>query len=978
MKPHRLRPGKRRRREGPLPTDVERVIRMPIWDTTLFDDVWYRNQLLASSSPDPRALSGPYWDLPEHFLSLGADLGIDPSPVFSTSWYQAANADVHASGLNPLVHFMSYGAREGRSPHPLFDPSYYLAQEPALGDSDERRDNPLLHYVRNADAFGMDPHPLFQAAWYRERYRHDRALAGMNPLVHYITSGARDRNWPNELFDPDFYLGQDPSLRDDPIALRNPLVHYVLHGAAEGRDPHPSFKGSRYLAANPDVAAAGLNPLAHYLVAGRLEGRDATGSMSRHWLATAHQQALPDEPPPGTDCLEPASAADPDRARIDRAQRAQERLAQFLASSERIRLPSAERAEVTVVVVVWNQAHFTLACLESLARSITPMRLVVIDNASTDRTADLLDRVEGAHVVRNTSNLGFVEAVNAGLEASTTAFTLLLNSDATVAEDTIRHALRAARDPSVGAVAARILQTTGLLQEAGSFLWRDGSAEGYLRGHPATTGAAMHRRDVDFGSGAFLLLRTSVARRLGGLDKAFKPAYGEEVDLCLRMRAAGYRTVYDPRVVVEHVEFASSSDPSAALALQAEHRHLIEQRHSQALTHRPLGDMRMAHRVAHWSTRDRPGVVVVDDRIPFIHEGSGNPRAREVLRAITSSRHGPTLLAPTNQEPFADWAPVWAEFGLDLEVYPEARMTGLGRLLEQHAGRYDTIWVSRSHNLRRLLAAEQQRPGLLDGVRVIFDAEAVTAVREAQQAALAGMPWGDDQTATAVAAECATARRADVVLAVNDLEAGMFRAHGSSNVHVLGIALEVRPTRSGFADRSGLVFVGRMAEEDSPNVDSIRWFLRDVWPLWPRPSRPTLTLVGRIQPFLAEEFSSQGARITGPVDDIRPYLDAARAFLAPTRFAAGVPHKVYEAAAAGIPVVSTPLLAEQLGWTAGRDLHVAQDPVGFAAAIDRLLASPEAWGAVRDSALVRVADDCSPARFAATIRHVLAGTLVRR
>ncbi|CAB4974011.1 MAG: glycosyltransferase [Actinobacteria bacterium] len=718
-----------------------------------------------------------------------------------------------------------------------------------------------------------------------------------------------------------------------------------------------------------------MNPLAHYLIAGRSEGRDPTGDTCSGRLAAKHPQARLEGQSTNTDLIEPA-AADLDRAKADRAQQARVRLAQFLESSERIRLPQTELPEVTVIVVVWNQAHFTLACLESVACSITPALVVVIDNASTDQTADLLDRVEGAQVVRNTSNLGFVEAVNAGLQASTTPFTLLLNNDATISANAIQQALEVARDPSVGAVAARILMPTGLLQEAGSFLWRDGSAQGYLRGQSATIGAAMHRRDVDFGSGAFLLLRTEVAHNLGGFEEAFKPAYGEEVDLCLRMHAAGYRTVYDPRVVVEHVEFASSTDPSAALALQDAHRHLIEERHKPALTHRPLGDLKMAHRVAHWATRDRPGVLVVDDRIPFMHEGSGNPRAREVLLAITSSNRGPTLLAPTSQDLFTDWAPVWDEFGLELEVYPEAGMAGLERLLQQHAGRYDRIWVSRNHNLHRLLAAEQQNPGLLDGVRLLYDAEAVTAVRGAQQAVLAGTPWTDDHAAAAVAAECAGARRADAVLAVNEAEADLFRAHGARNVQVLGHALDVCPSPSAFADRSGLVFVGRMAEEDSPNIDSLRWFLREVWPLWLKRDRPALTLVGRIQPDLAEEFSAQGARITGPVDDIRPYLDSARVFLAPTRFAAGVPLKVLEAAAAGIPVVATPLLVEQLGWTAGRDLHAAIDPLGFAVAVNRLLTSPQTWGTVREAALARVREDCDPALFAATIHQVLDGTSI--
>lgn len=336
------------------------------------------------------------------------------------------------------------------------------------------------------------------------------------------------------------------------------------------------------------------------------------------------------------------------------------------------------------------------------------------------------------------------------------------------------------------------------------------------------------------------------------------------------------------------------------LSLQEEHRTVLEQRYRVVLADRPLGDLKQAHRVAHWPTHGMPGVLVLDDRIPFPDQGSGNPRARDVLRQIIEGHVRPTLLAPTHQEPFADWEPVWAEFGLDLEIYPEPGMAGLDRVLDQHTSRYDTVRVSRNHNLLGLLTAEERYPGLLDGVRVIYDAEAVTATREAQQAALLGEPWTPEKVEAAVAAEASAARRADVVLAVNELEANLFRSHGARDVRVLGHALGVRPGPAVFADRAGLVFVGRMVEEDSPNVDSLRSFLDEMWPLWPEETRPSLTLVGRIAPPLEAEFTAAGARFTGPVEDVRPYLDAARVFLAPTRFAAGVSHKVHEAATADV------------------------------------------------------------------------------
>ena len=298
-------------------------------------------------------------------------------------------------------------------------------------------------------------------------------------------------------------------------------------------------------------------------------------------------------------------------------------------------------------------------------------------------------------------------------------------------------------------------------------------------------------------------------------------------------------------------------------------------------------------------------------------------------------------------------------------------MAGLGRVLEQHAGRYRTLWVSRYHNMRAVLAAEERHPGLLDGVQVVYDAEAITALRDAQEAARKGTPWTDEHVAKAVATEASAARRADVVLAVNEAEAAVFSAYGARDVRVLGHGLEVRPGSASFEAREGLVFVGRMVEADSPNVDGLRWFFQHVWPQWPASQRPSLTLVGQVAPALAEEFVAYGAIVTGPVEDVAPHLNAALVFLAPTRFAAGVPHKVHEAAAAGVPVVATPLLARQLGWTPGTHLLVGAEAAEFGDSVRRLVDSPELWDRVRDAAIHRVRGDCDPSWFADQIRHLL-------
>ncbi|MCW2621865.1 MAG: glycosyl transferase family 2, partial [Frankiales bacterium] len=97
----------------------------------------------------------------------------------------------------------------------------------------------------------------------------------------------------------------------------------------------------------------------------------------------------------------------------------------------RVEPDRTEAPEVTVVVVTWQGAHLLPDCLDSLRRQTWPHRLVVVDNASTDETPDVLSRYPWVTVVRTERNLGFAGGAQLGLEAAGTELVALLNNDAT-------------------------------------------------------------------------------------------------------------------------------------------------------------------------------------------------------------------------------------------------------------------------------------------------------------------------------------------------------------------------------------------------------------------------------------------------------------------------------------------------------------------------------------------------------------------
>ena len=223
-----------------------------------------------------------------------------------------------------------------------------------------------------------------------------------------------------------------------------------------------------------------------------------------------------------------------------------------------------------LLILTWNRRDDVLRCAASLERLTYPNYLpVVIDNASADDTVDAL-RARFPHltILRNDANLGYAGGNNVGLRWALdhgADYMLLINSDTEVTPDMIGAMVRIAEsDPRIAVVGCR-----NLLMEDPARLW---GAYGVLTYGPfvvraAGEGAAdgpvwRQQRDVDWVIGNGYLWRRSALEAIGLLDESFF-GYHEDVDWCLRARAAGFRVVYAGTAAIIH-KGGSSSAPDQA------------------------------------------------------------------------------------------------------------------------------------------------------------------------------------------------------------------------------------------------------------------------------------------------------------------------------------------------------------------------------------------------------------------------------
>ncbi|MEL7466311.1 MAG: glycosyltransferase family 2 protein [Pseudomonadota bacterium] len=235
--------------------------------------------------------------------------------------------------------------------------------------------------------------------------------------------------------------------------------------------------------------------------------------------------------------------------------------------------PYDPAVDVSVVIVNWNTAEMTAACLASVFESLkgAAAEVIVVDNASEDGSAEMIAaRFPAAALIANGDNRGFAAANNQGFEIAHGSYVLLLNSDTLVHGDAIRQSIRYLEaNADVGAMGCRVLNTDGTVQRT------CGMFPTLL--NQALLAAGLHKvkrprffgrqfiadwerdseRAVEAISGCYLLARREAMEAVGPLDEAFF-FFGEETDWCRRMRDKGWRLMFAPVGEITHHGGASA------------------------------------------------------------------------------------------------------------------------------------------------------------------------------------------------------------------------------------------------------------------------------------------------------------------------------------------------------------------------------------------------------------------------------------
>jgi GT2 family glycosyltransferase/SAM-dependent methyltransferase len=226
-----------------------------------------------------------------------------------------------------------------------------------------------------------------------------------------------------------------------------------------------------------------------------------------------------------------------------------------------IRLATSAEPAVSIIIPAYGQVDLTRACLASIAAHppAVPYEVILVDDASPEDLGKALAGVDGLIVVRNQTNAGFIHTCNRGARESRGRYLCFLNNDTEVTRDWCDELLATLTDVAgAGLVGAKLVYPDGSLQEAGGIIWKDGSGWNVGRFDDPARPEHSYRRDVDYVSGAAIMIPAGLFWELGGFDAHYAPAYGEDSDLAFKVRAAGRRVIVQPLSVVIHHEGATA------------------------------------------------------------------------------------------------------------------------------------------------------------------------------------------------------------------------------------------------------------------------------------------------------------------------------------------------------------------------------------------------------------------------------------
>jgi len=611
-----------------------------------------------------------------------------------------------------------------------------------------------------------------------------------------------------------------------------------------------------------------------------------------------------------------------------------------------INLATSLEPVVSVIIPMYGNCGLTLRCLASISDnpSGTKFEVIVIDDCSPDNSVEVLQRVGGIRRISNNRNQGFVRSCNTGAQAAKGQYIYFLNNDTEVMHGWLDELVNTFDTFSgTGLVGSKLIYPDGSLQEAGGIIWQDGSAWNFGRDQDPALPIFNYSREVDYCSGASIMIPKALFDDLGGFDEHYLPAYCEDSDIALKIRDKGYRVIYQPLSTVVHYEgLTSGTDTTQGVkAYQLENSKKLFTRWQERLQQHQANGENVDDAKDRCAKRR---VLVLDHCTPTPDQDAGSITVFNLMLLLREMSFQVTFIPEDNFLYMPEYTPALQRAGIEVLYSPY--VISVEQHLKDNGYRYDLAFLFRPGVVERHLDAVR---AYCPNVKVLYHTIDLHFLRMQREGELEEDAAKKEASAQMKRREYALIRAVDAAIVHSTAELDMLRPDmPDQKISVFPLIMDVSGTKKGFGERRDIVFIG--GYQHIPNVDAVLYFVSEVMPIL-RQRLPGIRFfaVGSKPSAEILALASDDVEITGYIEELPPLLDKIRVAISPLRYGAGIKGKIGMTMSLGLPTVATTLSVEGMSLTDGKNILVADGAEPFASAIVRLHEDAQLWHSISES-----------------------------
>lgn len=617
-------------------------------------------------------------------------------------------------------------------------------------------------------------------------------------------------------------------------------------------------------------------------------------------------------------------------------------------------IPTSIEPKVSIIIPVHNEFHSTLRCLVALIKNLdqTPYEIILVDDASSDETLEGLRNMRGIRIIHLKKNLGYLAATNFGANFAKSDFLVLLNNDTEPISGWLDSLFnQITNEENIAIVGSKLIYPNGDLQEAGAQVFENASAWNLGRYSNPFDDKYGSVREVDYCSGASIIVRKKFWDSVNGYDPRYIPAYYEDTDLCMQAWKNGYRVVFEPMSCVIHHEGTSHgiNINSGVKKHQLLNKEKFQEKWKLELSQ-------------HWKDSGKPryeylreskGIIVVcDHQFPSNQRDSGSIRCIQLMKMFSTLGFHVVLsgIDPNTSE---NDLIQFRKSGIEIQPTKE-------KLINSLKGREDRIklfWISREEVVEYFFSDLSE---LNPGVKIVAD------FIDLNYSIIEGQIVINPK-------QLEIAKKVSQVVLVSKHEAEILRSKTEINIiSTIWKKFDIEYETNPWDQRSGLLFVGGFRH--LPNLEGLEWFSSLVLPkLRAAGFSDEIRIIGSgLTNQQMDAYQNIGLEILGRQENLSKHYNSTRLVISPILSGKGLKGKIGEAFSFGVPTITTTIGAEGFDIENGREIIIADDASNWVEKILEIYHNESSWIKMSENSREYCQINLSEKKFKSNLESIIA------